>query len=211
MQSHLVHYLVHDECCPCHVAGILHEGYEEVKNQDLWQEHDDRTYTTNNSVGNHSLERSVGHVAAYGSSYPSHGSLNPVHGILAERECCLEHQPYHGYEDRKAEVSVCDNPVYEVRHLVCVLVLARSIRGLAQGTMNETVFSIHYGRLAVLLHFLLHSFCSQVSLVKYLLGVWQGVDEFLHIAVTLHKLNAKVSGRVALAYDGILLQIFLYA
>lgn len=39
VKSHLVHQLVHNEGCACHIAAVLHERYEEVEDEDLGEEH----------------------------------------------------------------------------------------------------------------------------------------------------------------------------
>ena len=48
-----MHESVHDEGCTCHIAGVLHERNEEVENENLRQEDDDRPYSTNDAIDKH--------------------------------------------------------------------------------------------------------------------------------------------------------------
>ena len=59
-----MHQLIHDKGSTRHIARILHQRDEEVEYQNLWQEHDNRTHTTDNTIYQHGLQWSVGHAFA---------------------------------------------------------------------------------------------------------------------------------------------------
>ena len=86
MQAHLVHQFIHDEGCTSHISRILHIRNEEIQNQNLWQEYDDRTYTTNHTIYQHILYRSVRHCGTDEFSQPCHAVLNPSLRNLAQYE-----------------------------------------------------------------------------------------------------------------------------
>ena len=86
MQSHLVHQLIHDEGCTSHISRILHIRDEEIENQNLWQEHDHGTYTTNHTIYQHILHWSVRHRIADELAQPCHAVLNPSLRNLAQNE-----------------------------------------------------------------------------------------------------------------------------
>ena len=65
VQSHLVHQLVHDECCTSHVSAVFHERYEEIEYKNLRQEYDYRAYASDNAVDKHVLKRTACHVVGY--------------------------------------------------------------------------------------------------------------------------------------------------
>ena len=81
MKSHLVHELIHDECGTCHIAGVLHNRDEEIEDKNLWQEHDDRAHTTDDTVYKHCLDGSLWHQASDGIAQHAHKRVDPVHGI----------------------------------------------------------------------------------------------------------------------------------
>ena len=68
MKSHLVHELVHDEGCPCHISAVFHKGNEGIEDEYLWKENDNRTDTSDNAVYKHCLQRTVRHRVAYPAS-----------------------------------------------------------------------------------------------------------------------------------------------
>ena len=86
MQAHLVHQLIHDEGGTSHISRILHIRDEEIQNQYLWQEYDDRTNTTNHTIYQHILYRSVRHRIADELAQPCHAVLNPSLRNLAQHE-----------------------------------------------------------------------------------------------------------------------------
>ena len=64
MQTHLMHQLVHDKGCSCHIARVLHQRDEEIENQDLWQEDNHRAHTAYDAIDEHCLQRTFGHAVA---------------------------------------------------------------------------------------------------------------------------------------------------
>ena len=66
VQAHLVHQLIHDEGGTSHVARILHVGDEEVEDKNLRQEHDDGSHTTDDTIDEHILDRTIWHIRADG-------------------------------------------------------------------------------------------------------------------------------------------------
>ena len=86
MQAHLMHQLIHDEGSTSHISRILHIRDEEIQNQNLWQEYDDRTYTTNHTIYQHILYWSIRHCIADELAQPCHAVLNPSLRNLAQYE-----------------------------------------------------------------------------------------------------------------------------
>ena len=111
VKPHLVHHLVHDESRPGHIARIFHERNEEIKQQYLWQENDDGSYTSNGSIHNHILEHTIRQQRTYQPTDSLNTRLNPIHGILTQGKCHLEHDVKHEEKERETEIFVCDQSI----------------------------------------------------------------------------------------------------
>ena len=194
MQSHAVHDLVHDEGRTCHVARVFHERDEAVENENLRQEDDDGSHTSDDTVDEHVFQRSFGHQRIQPVAQVSYARLYPVHGILAEREGGLEHEPHHGNEERNAHVAVGQDVVYEVSGLIDVFLRTRIVACLLQGTVNETIFRIHDGGFAVLVEMLMYVFGGLVAQVQNLLAVGNLLDVVLNLLVVFEQFDGNVSG-----------------
>ena len=87
-----MHESVHDEGCTCHIAGVLHERDKEVENENLWQEDDDRPYSTDDAIDEHIVYRARGQGCSDEVAKPSYACINPIHRILTKHERHVEHQ-----------------------------------------------------------------------------------------------------------------------
>ena len=183
MQAHAVHQLVHDEGGTRHIAGVLHEGDEEVENQDLRQEHDDASHTTDDTVHEHRPQGALAHRGAYPFAQPCHAGLYPVHGVLAEGEGRLEHHVENQEEDGEAQKTVRQQVVDAVCGVVGVRLRARPELCFGESTVDEAVFGIHDGCLGIYARLLQHTCCGIVACSHQALAVFAAVFA-LH--VTLH-------------------------
>ena len=92
MQAHSVHDFVHDESGSGHIAGILHPRDEGIENHNVGQEDDDATHTADNAVDDEVFQGTVGHIGSAQLAQPPHGSIYPIHRVLADVEGAEEHQ-----------------------------------------------------------------------------------------------------------------------
>ena len=161
MQAYLVHYLVHNECRTGHIAGILHEGYEQIEDKDIGQKDDNSPHTAYDAVHDEVFQRAVGHNPPQPCSQRTDTMLYPLHRVCAEHECRLEHHPHDEEKYRISPHLMGDDGINDIRRL---LLLVRSRRiGLLQGARYETVFLIGDGRLDVLSQLFLDTFHLPVA------------------------------------------------
>ena len=101
-----VHELIHDERGASHVPRILHQRYEQIKYQNVWQEHRHGSHAADDSVHYKVAQRAVGHDSAHRAAQPRKSALDPLLRIGAERKGAPEHEEHHGKEQRKSDVFV---------------------------------------------------------------------------------------------------------
>ena len=210
MKTHFVHQLIHDKCGTSHVARVLHIGYEEIEDENLWQENDNRTDTAYHAIYQHSLQRTIGHGSRNNLAQPGDTRLYPVHGILPYIECHAEHHKKKEQEDGKTEIAVRDEAIYHVGCAIGILVMARLITRLFQGTMDKTIFGIHDSRFTVFPSFLLHALLRLVTMGDNLLGIGESGNISFHILIMLQKLDGQITGRIPLTQIVLLFQVLLH-
>ena len=87
-----MHNLIHDESGTRHIARVLHQGNEEIEQQNIRQEYNDASHTTDNTIHQKVLQRSFGHVVAYQVAQFAYQPFNPLHRIVAQHKGAFEHQ-----------------------------------------------------------------------------------------------------------------------
>ena len=87
-----MHNLIHNESGTRHIARVLHQGDEEIEQQNIRQEYNDTSHTTDNAIHQKVLQRSFGHVVAYQVAQFAYQPLNPLHRIVAQHKGAFEHQ-----------------------------------------------------------------------------------------------------------------------
>ena len=87
-----MHNLIHDESGTRHIARVLHQGDEEIEQQNIRQEYNDTSHTPDNAIHQKVFQRSFGHVVAYQVAQFAYQPLNPLHRIVAQHKGAFEHQ-----------------------------------------------------------------------------------------------------------------------
>ena len=149
MQPHAVHEIVHDEGGTRHIPAILHEGDEEVEDQDIGQEDDNRTHTTYNAVGKQRLQGALVKVRGGQLAKPPKEALNPIHRILPQSKGAPEGDKHEEQEDGITQPTVGDKGVDMVGEDMQVTLLIAVIT-LRQGTMHEGILGIGDGGLDIM-------------------------------------------------------------
>jgi hypothetical protein len=102
-------------------VGSLHQWcVEEVEDENLWQEDDDGSYTSNDSVYQHVFHWSGGHTGADDIAQPSHSVLDPSLRNLTQHKGGRKHDEEQQDEDRETYVFVGKYAIDEVSYLIGV-------------------------------------------------------------------------------------------
>ena len=106
MKAEGVHDPVHEERGPRHVAGVLHQGDEEIEDEDARHEGEHRADAAEHSVSNHVAERPLRHLSPEPGAERGYPVLYPLLRIGPEDECGLEHEEHEDEEYRVAPEAV---------------------------------------------------------------------------------------------------------
>ena len=94
VQAELVEKLVHHKGGTSHIARIFHYGDEQKEYQDVRQERDDRSHTSDDAIDDEVVEDTCGQQVAHHAAEPAHKHVEPFLRIGADGEGALEHQPH---------------------------------------------------------------------------------------------------------------------
>ncbi len=192
MQSHPVHHLVHDEGRAGHIARVLHEGDEEVEDDDVGQEDDHASHAADDAIHDQVLERSLRHVASEEVSQLCHQPFDPPHGVAAQTEGGLEHHPEEEEEERESKIFVCDQGVNQLRAIGDEGLLTEC---LFQSSRNKTVAGVGEGRFGILAQQLLNVESFFVPACEDCAVVRQSAQALLHLFVTFQQFDAEIALR----------------
>ena len=211
-----MHELIHDKGGARHIARILHQRDEEIEDQNLRQEDNDRAYTAYDTIYQHGLERTIGHRRTYLIAYPRYKFLNPVHGILAQRKGGFEHDVEHEEENGESEVFMREDAVDQMGGTIGVFFGARLVFSFFQRTMNKAVLGVHDSRLGIVARFFFYTGRSLVARMGELVEVLHALfashvmtQIIEHLTIVLEQLQCQEAGRVVLGNMFVGLQIFL--
>ena len=129
----------------------------------MWEEDNHRAHTTDDTVDEHRLQRTLWHVYAHLVTQPSHKPFNPVHRILPQGKGGLEHDVQQEEEDGEAEILMRQHTIDEMGGLIGVFFRARLVAGFFKGTVDKAVLGIHDGRLGVAVGLFQHTGGSMVA------------------------------------------------
>ena len=111
MQAYPVHQLIHDEGGTGHVAGVLHDGKEEIENQYVGQEDEHAAHSCYYSVHKYILQPAILHEGSHEVPELADEPVDPVHRVVAQGEGRLEDQVEDDKEYRKGRPFVGDHRV----------------------------------------------------------------------------------------------------
>ena len=212
-----MHEAVHDEGGSGHVAGVLHERDEEIEYQNLWQEHDDRAHTADDTVDQHGTHGTFGQRSTDEVAKPCHAHFYPVHRVLAQHKRDVEHQEQQGKEYGEAQPAIRKHAVDEVCGAVGVFLRAGLETSLCQGTIDEAILRIHDGGFGIHQCLLQHAGSSLVASGHQLLAVLGTLlvghvlgYVLLGVGVVLQQLDSQIARGVAQADVFVGLQETLY-
>ena len=149
MQPHLMHNLIHDKRGTCHVTGVFHKRYAEIKNKDVRQKDNHTTNTTNNAVYQQVFQWSVRHIGMYKIAEGFYQPLNTHHRVFAEHERPLEHKIHEQEENGESPHTVRYNGVYHTGSMFFIQMIIH--KGFFQRTGYKTIFSIGNCLIAILI------------------------------------------------------------
>ena len=206
MQSHAVHQLIHDEGCACHVAGVLHERYEQIEYQDVGQKDDDAPHAADYSVYYQVLEYPLGHRVAYPVAQYPDAVFDPFHRVAADDECRPEHQEHQEQEYRESEQFVGYERIDDLgrSHLLALSGHER----LAECTGNEPVLVIGEDGLHILAGDLFYLFDLPVALLGPLRIFRLFLQQLFDFRIPFQKFGGKESGGKVFLYAAVFLQAF---
>ena len=87
-----MHEAVHNKGGTSHIARVLHDSNEEVEKQNLRQEDYDGAHAHQGTIDKQIPNGALGQQVAKPIAKSRNAHVDPVHGILAQREGDLEHQ-----------------------------------------------------------------------------------------------------------------------
>ena len=115
MKADLVHQLVHDEGGACHITSVLHDGKEEIKDEDIGKEYQYASYTGDYAVDQHILEPTVPHEIRHEIPEFPDQPVYPVHRIFSKGESRLEYDIQDQKEYREGSPFVGDHRINLLR------------------------------------------------------------------------------------------------
>ena len=200
MKPHLVHQLVHDERSPCHVAGVLKEGYEEIQEEDVRKEDKHAAHSPDYPVHNQVLERPVLHVGRDKVPEFLHQPFYPLHRIIPDDECAFEHEIQHQEKYRECQPFVGDHSIYLVCDRIPAPLSFERPVCLGKGTLNEGIFRIHDCGFSGDVHQFIYPLLLLESCRYDFIPVIKSLDDFLNVLVILKILDGKIAGGVFESY-----------
>ena len=210
MQADLVHQLVHDECGSGHIAGVLHQGDEEVEYQYVRQEHQHASHTGNHAVHYQVLHPSVRHYGRYECPEFADQPVDPLHRIVAQCERRLENEIEYRDKYRERHPLVRHYSIYLVRKcLFGRYVQVRLVR-LGERALDECVLGVHDGRLGVRMQQVFDSVLFFSPRCYDFIPVRKGLYDLLYILVVFQVLDCQIPRGVLVPQRMVLLKKKFY-
>ncbi len=210
VKPHFMHQAIHDKCRTRHVAGVFHERYKEIENEDLRQKNNHRPHTTKYAIYKHGLDRAGRQISAHSVAQPAHERLYPVHGIGSERESGKKHDAKHKKKNGKPHNPMGQYAVEQVSDFIGIFLDACMIVGLFECTVDESILGIHYQRLGVRFGFLHHTRRGFVTMAENGVSISEGTYIVFNLLVVFQQFYGQVSGGKPFAHMLSLFQVFLY-
>ena len=135
----------------------------------------------------------------YPLAKPSHTGINPVHRILAQHKGGLEHEKKYQEKDGEAYIFIGKHIIDEMRHTVCVFLVAFLKSGFTESTVNETVLGIHHSRFRVFVSVALYLLLRCVDGSFYFGSMLKSIHHTIHFTVVFQQFDGQIAGRVAVA------------
>ena len=149
------------------------------------QENDYGPHTSQHTVNQHGLYRSVGHVLSDAFLQPGHTGFYPVLRIGTNVKGGGKHNDEHHYKYGKAHIFVRQDGIKIMCPFIGIGVVACSVLSLFQRSVYETVLRIHDGGFRIFVGFLLYPSGSVVPMHHNLLGIRKGTDHVFNLLVVL--------------------------
>ena len=185
-----MHYLVHDEGSAGHIARVLHEGDKEVEDDDVGQEDDHASHAADDAIHDQVLERSLRHITSEEVTQLCHQPFDPPHGVAAQAEGGLEHDPEEKEEEREAKVFMCDQCVDQFRFVGKLRFFSE---GLFQPPGDKAVAGVGEGRLGIFAQQLLDVESFLVPACEDRHVARQAAQSLLHLFITFQQLDAEIT------------------
>ena len=193
VQPHPVHQLVHNERRPCHISGILQKGNEKIEEKYIGKEHKHTSDSPYYPVHHHVLPPAGRHIGSDKLPELLHQPLYPLHRIVPESECELEHKIQKDEKYREGQPFVRDHCIYPVRKAPAAFLLRRSrLPCLFQRTGYERIFGIQYGGLYRGMHQRLYPLLLLDPRCNDPVPVRKGLDDLFYVIVILQILDGKI-------------------
>src|SRR5690554_5488830 len=137
MQSYLMHDFIHDKSGTGHIARVFHKGYKEKQNEDVGQEDNNASHSSNDPIDKQVFKRSLVHDLSHPVAQQSHACFDPFHGVLTQRESGLKHQPHKQKKQRKTDEFMG----HEIVNRICSSpsLYGVFLEGLLECTRNKTI------------------------------------------------------------------------
>ena len=211
VQANLMHQFIHDERRAGHVPAVLHDGYKEVQDHDVGQEHQHAAHAGNDAVHQEVPEPAVGQQAADPFAQPRHAGVDPVHRVLPHGEGGPENKPQQHQENRESRPLVGDNGVDTVCNGAPRAFFLVALVSLRQGALDEGVFGVYDSAFRIGVQEFLD---AGLFFLAYLL---QGLElrnigqNLFYILVRFQEFDGQIAGGVLRAQDFVPVQNHLQA
>ena len=127
-----MHDFIHDKGCTCHVAGIFHKGNKKVEQQDIGQEDNYASYTTNDSVNNQVFQRARTQEGFCSLCNKSHEPFDGLLRVFSQYKGSFEHDVQKDEENGESPETVGHDAVYHSCKRFRVMIILGE--GILQGS-----------------------------------------------------------------------------
>ena len=187
VQTRHMHQFIHNKCCTSHISRILHQRDKQIENQDIRQEHRNRTYTANDTINDKVSKRSVAHQTTNRLAKPRKSSLNPLLRICTQSKGTPEHNKHNKQEERNTKIFVRHDAVD--KRCIAVIISATRRICLCQSTLDKTILFVGHGTLHIFAQSRLDTSNSSISLRLPLREMLSLRQQLLNTIISLKHLS----------------------
>ncbi len=147
MQPDFAHYSVHDECGPCHIAGVFKKSDKEKKEKYLREKRDHGPDARNRSIDKKVTKVASRHRLQYLRVYPVDPFADHEHRNVSPRKDCLEHNGHQSNEDDESPYFVRKHLIYLIARRIRISPLSNDRR--TANTFDPFIARFNYDRIPV--------------------------------------------------------------